>query len=61
MAEGLVHVDTMDDSFVYDEDSYSLKGKKSGTEYRLGDPVKVKVVEVLIDKQRANFVLDDDA
>lgn len=58
MAEGLVHVDTMEDAFVYDEDSYSLKGRKSGTEYRLGDPVRVKVLAVLIDKQRANFVLE---
>ena len=62
LAEGLVHVDTMEeDSFVYDEESYSLKGRKTGKEYRLGDPVRVKVLAVLIDKQRANFVLDSVA
>lgn len=59
LAEGLIHIDTMEaDTFVYDEESYSLKGRKTGKEYRLGDPVRVRVLAVLIDKQRANFVLD---
>lgn len=62
LAEGLVHIDTMEeDSFVYDEEHYSLKGRKTGKEYRLGDPVHVRVLAVLIDKQRANFVLDQNA
>lgn len=62
LAEGLVHIDTMDeDSFVYDEDHYSLIGRKTGKEYRLGDPVRIRVLDVLIDKQRANFVLDENA
>jgi ribonuclease R len=61
LAEGLVHVDTLeDDEFSYDQEHYCLRGRKFRQEFRLGDRVKVKLLDVLFDKQRANFVLDNE-
>jgi ribonuclease R len=61
LAEGLVHLDTLeDDVYTYDEDLYCLRGKKYNREYRLGDSVRVKVLSVLFEKQRANFVLNNE-
>jgi exoribonuclease R len=37
-----------------------LRGRKDKREFRLGDRVKVKLLDVLFDKQRANFVLDNE-
>ena len=60
MAEGLVHLDTLeDDEYSYDEDSYCLRGRKYKGEYRLGDTVTVRVLSVQFDKQRANFILEN--
>ena len=59
LAEGLIHIDTMeDDDYTYDEDRYCLQGHKTRYEYRLGDKVSVKVLDVLFEKQRANFTLE---
>ena len=58
LAEGLVHIQTLEGGdYYYDEERYALLSRNSEEVYRLGDPVKVKVVEVLLDKQRANFVI----
>ena len=60
MAEGLVHIDTLEnDGYYYDEDNYCIKGRSFKEEFRLGDRVKIKIVSVQIEKQRANFVLHD--
>ena len=60
MAEGLVHMDTLEnDEFYYDEDQYCIKGRSFKEEFRLGDSVHIKIVSVQIEKQRANFVLHD--
>ncbi|MGY8781235.1 MAG: ribonuclease R [Fidelibacterota bacterium] len=61
LAEGLVHTETLeDDEYSYDQDHYCLRGRKDKREFRLGDRVKVKLLDVLFDKQRANFVLDNE-
>jgi ribonuclease R len=58
LAEGLVHIQTLEGGeYYYDEERYALLSRNTEEVYRLGDPVKVKVVEVLLDKQRANFVI----
>jgi len=60
LAEGLVSLDSMSgDTFVFDDENYCLRGKRNQKIYRLGDPVQVNVLNVLFDKQRANFKLDD--
>ncbi len=58
LAEGLVHIQTLEGGdYYYDEERYALLSHTREEVYRLGDPVRVKVVEVLLDKQRANFVI----
>ncbi len=60
LAEGLVHMDTLEgDEYSYDADHYCIRGRKYKQEFRLGDKVKVKLLDVLFEKQRANFVLDN--
>ena len=60
LAEGLIHIDTMeDDDYAYDEDRYCLRGRKTGHEYSMGDKVEVKVLAVVFEKQRANFILEN--
>lgn len=60
LAEGLVHVDTLEgDDFIYDEDHYCLRGRKNHQVFRLGDRVRIRVLSVLFDKQRANFVMEN--
>jgi len=60
LAEGLIHIDTMDDDdYAYDEDRYCLRGRKTGHEYSMGDKVEVRVLAVLFEKQRANFILEN--
>ena len=62
MAEGLVHIDTLEnDEYYYDEDNYCIKGRSFKEEYRLGDRVHIKIVSVQIEKQRANFVLQEQS
>ncbi len=58
LAEGLVHVDNLDeDDFSLDEDGITLRGRRYGQVYRLGDRVKIIVSAVSIEKQRADFEL----
>ena len=60
MAEGLIHIDTLEnDTYYYDEDHYSIKGRSLKEEFRLGDRVHIKIISVQIEKQRANFALHD--
>ena len=45
--EGLVHVSNMtDDHYEYVEDQYELLGEHTGKTYRLGQPVKIRVLSV---------------
>ncbi|MDZ7267162.1 MAG: ribonuclease R [candidate division KSB1 bacterium] len=58
MVEGLVHIsDLEDDYYVFEEKAYRLKGQNSGRVYRLGDPVRVKVVKVDVSERLLDFVL----
>lgn len=55
--EGLVHVSALDpdDDFYYDAKTYSLIGRRSGREYRLGDQVRVHVAHVDVDARVLDF------
>lgn len=55
--EGLVPFRTMNDYFEFDERRLEAKGKTSGQVYRIGDPVKVKVVNADILQRRVDFEL----
>lgn len=56
--EGLVAMrDLQDDYYFYDEENYSLKGRRYGTEYRLGDEVTIKVFRANVEKKQLDFLL----
>jgi ribonuclease R len=58
LVEGLVHVrDMEDDYYMFDEKSFSLRGRSGGKVYRLGDRVKVRVVAVDPHEHRIDFML----
>lgn len=57
--EGMVSMRTMDDDFYYlDEDSYRVIGQHKGKEFRLGDPIQVKVHSVDLQKKQMDFIID---
>ena len=61
LAEGLIHIDTLEENdFVFVDEDYMLKSRHTDAVYQLGDSVNVRVVDVIIEKQRANFALDVD-
>lgn len=58
--EGLVHISLLrNDYYQFDPVKHALLGERSGTRYRLGDVVKVKVVRVDLDKRQIDFILAD--
>jgi ribonuclease R len=58
LVEGMVHVkDLRDDYYTYDEKRYSLVGRRSGKQYRLGDSVYVKVVRVNPEERQIDFAI----
>jgi len=59
--EGLVHVSALEgDYFVFDEKRYTLTGKRSGKVYRLGDPVRVRLVRVDWEMRTIHFLPVDE-
>lgn len=57
-AEGLVHVDTMvGDYYRLDAEQFLLRGDKSGTTYRLGQQVTVKILEANVSERRLDLEL----
>jgi len=56
--EGLVPVSSLgNDFFVYEEKQHRLRGRSSGATYRLGDSMRVKLVEIDEVRRRLNFRL----
>ena len=44
LVEGLVRIDSLNDRYLFDEETFSIKSKRDKRGFRLGDPVKIKVV-----------------
>lgn len=58
--EGMVRVrDIPGDYFVFDEDNYCLKGRKSGKKYSLGDNVRIEIRRADLTKKQLDFELID--
>ncbi len=56
--EGLVHVSSMaDDYYEFDDRSFSLVGIHTGKTFRIGDQVKVQLVNVNVDEAKIDFEL----
>jgi ribonuclease R len=61
IVDGLVPIETLkDDEYVFDEPNHRLVGTKTGKVYRLGDPVRVKLVRADEEKMEVDFVLAED-
>jgi ribonuclease R len=60
--EGLVHVTTLGDDF-YElvEAQHLLRGRRTRRSFRVGDPVRVSVAGVSLERRQIDFVLDDAA
>ncbi|BDR56724.1 ribonuclease R [Xylocopilactobacillus apis] len=59
--EGLVHISTLkDDYYNFSEDLLALVGEKSRKMYRVGQPVRVKLVNVNVDLHQVDFELTSD-
>ena len=56
--EGMVPVrDLNDDFYEFNEKTYSLIGRRNKQSYRLGDPVKIKVMRANLEKKQLDFTL----
>ncbi|MCD2435478.1 ribonuclease R [Acidaminococcus sp. NSJ-142] len=56
--EGLVHISSLtDDYYEYLEGQYALIGEHLGHRYRLGDTVKIQVLQVNVAERKIDFVL----
>jgi ribonuclease R len=61
LIEGLVHVSELrGDRYEFDKDNYTLTGERTGTTYRLGDPVRVTIKKVSVADRKADFVLAEE-
>lgn len=59
--EGLVHVSTLTDGYYhYDEKNYSLVEERTKKTYRIGDIVKIRVVNTNIAKREIDFLLVEE-
>ncbi len=57
-SEGLIRFNDMKDDYYYlDEDNYQIIGKRYGQKLRLGDPVRVLVKNVDMEKRQLDFEL----
>lgn len=56
--EGLVHITALrDDYYHYDPAQHLLKGKRTGTTYRLGDPIRVMVARANAEERELDLEL----
>ena len=55
--EGLLHTDNMPDGEYVCDDMVSLKTFTNGMEYRVGDPIRVKVINANVNSGKIDFKL----
>ncbi|MGM0380568.1 MAG: ribonuclease R [bacterium] len=55
--EGLIHVSSLDDYYVYNEADHSLIGERSGRTLHIGDRVRVQITRVDIPSRELDFKL----
>lgn len=56
--EGLVHIRELDDDYYFfDEDNYSIIGRRNKKTYQLGDSVKIKIVKADLEKKQLDYTL----
>ncbi len=56
--EGMIRLQSMDDDFYYlDEENYRVIGHRYGREYKLGDPIRIRVKHIDIRKKQLDYEL----
>lgn len=56
--EGMVHISTLPQDFYrYVEKQHLLAGERTGRAFRIGDPVRVRVASVSIERKKIDFVV----
>lgn len=54
--EGLIHISLLvDDDYEFDEATYTMRGQRGGKIYRLGDPIRVTLAKVNVEKCEIDF------
>jgi len=55
-AEGLIHITSLsDDYYQYERRTHTLAGRRQGNVFRLGDPIRVVVAHVDVDRRKLDF------
>ncbi|WP_336045718.1 ribonuclease R [Solibacillus ferritrahens] len=58
--EGLVHISNMtDDYYRFDDRQMSMIGERTGRQFRIGDEVKIRVANVVIEESSVDFEIVD--
>ena len=55
--EGLVRFSSLDDYYLFDAERSQIVGEATGTVFRLGDRVRVRVESVVVEAGEVNFAL----
>ena len=56
--EGMIPIRDLDDDFYeFDEKNYCLRGRRNKKEYRLGDPLRIKVARANLERKQLDFML----
>ncbi|NJP40425.1 ribonuclease R [Oscillospiraceae bacterium HV4-5-C5C] len=58
--EGMIPFRTMDDYYVFDEQTLTARGRHNGKVYKLGQPVEVVVANVSLERRQIDFMLPAD-
>ena len=59
--EGLVHVSMMDDDYYrFDEDHLVMIGERTGKVFRIGQPIKVKLMRADVEEVQIDFSIVED-
>ena len=57
-SEGMIRIrDLGQDYFIYDDKRYRIVGERTKKEYRLGDPIKVKLIAARVQERELDFAL----
>jgi ribonuclease R len=60
LAEGLIRIKDLEgDFYIYNEKKYSLLGRRTNKQYRLGDKLWVKLVRVDQEKSELDFIITE--
>lgn len=58
--EGLLHVDNLEDGEYYYDGSMSLKNLNTGSIYKVGDAIKIKVLDANVNSGKIDFTIPDE-